>query len=69
MLNYTHGLIRDAPLSGATQHYQTTIIFYPENPVVVQKITIRLNDFAIVDVLDFLIPEQKFGQLIFQNII
>jgi hypothetical protein len=37
-LNYTRSLIRDAPLSGATQLYQTTVIFYTENPLVCRKL-------------------------------
>jgi hypothetical protein len=34
MRNDTCGIIRDAPLAEATQLYNSTIIFYPENPVV-----------------------------------
>jgi hypothetical protein len=38
ILNYTRDVIRDAPLSGDTQHYQVTVIFYPATRLVCRKL-------------------------------
>ncbi|MDR0336007.1 MAG: hypothetical protein LBI18_02855 [Planctomycetaceae bacterium] len=52
-LNHTYSLIRDAPLSGATQLYQTIVILYTENPLVSGKLpiaeaTIILLTYSII---------------------
>ncbi|MDR3197461.1 MAG: hypothetical protein LBU34_06275 [Planctomycetaceae bacterium] len=44
MPNYTYGIARDAPLAGATQLYDSTVIFYTENPLVGKKSPNRQND-------------------------
>jgi hypothetical protein len=43
--------------------------FLHGKPLVCRKLLLAEATLTVVDVLDFLTPEQKFGQFIFQNVI
>jgi hypothetical protein len=67
MLNYTHSILRDAPLR-EPRNFKILNNFLPGKSDWSVENYVRRSDFNIVDVLDFLAPEQKSGQyFIFQN--